>query len=80
MRSDGTRVIEVNGCWSPSRDSTQNGYGCPYTRLYGSEFGCLFKYGDLPNSGFPEWCPLKETSDLISEEKDNMLDYNNRSI
>jgi hypothetical protein len=38
---------------------------CPNTRTYdpnqdGETLGCIYKYGSLPKSGFPPWCPLRD--------------------
>jgi hypothetical protein len=56
------KVIRLTGCFSPSRRPN-----CPYVRRYpknqfcGSpESGCAFKYGSLPDEGFPDWCPLED--------------------
>lgn len=51
------RVIRVIGC----RQGKQG--NCPHTRMYNSNeneptLGCVYKYGSLPEAGFPEWCPL----------------------
>lgn len=39
---------------------------CPNTRPYnpnedGETLGCSYKYGTLPQEGFPEWCPLPKS-------------------
>lgn len=44
-------------------------FECPHKRYYSDPnnltslfgyIGCHFKYGPLPEMGFPKWCPLKE--------------------
>ena len=50
-------IIRIYGC----KEKTSNGSalgGCPFKRSYGVEPGCVFRYGDLPEEGFPDWCPL----------------------
>ena len=38
-------------------------FECPHSQYYSDPknpaYGCSFKYGSLPETGFPEWCPLK---------------------
>lgn len=55
-----TRIIRVIGC----RQGRQS--NCPHTRIYQSDkeptLGCVYKYGPLPETGFPEWCPLPKES------------------
>lgn len=51
------RVIRVTGC----RQGKQG--DCPHAKIYPSNertpiLGCIYKYGSLPDEGFPEWCPL----------------------
>lgn len=54
-------IIKIKGC----KEQTINGGigGCPYKRSYGAESGCVFKYGALPEKGFPDWCPLEKKND-----------------
>ena len=45
--------LNITGCFE-----------CPHRRYYSDPknptYGCSYKYGSLPETGFPEWCPLKE--------------------
>ncbi len=50
-----TPAIQVTGCR----------VDCPNTLIYdpnqeGETLGCIYKYGSLPKTGFPEWCPLSD--------------------
>jgi len=51
------KVIYVDGCRERIQGSRVG--SCPYTRHYGNALGCQYKYGALPQNGFPEWCPLQ---------------------
>jgi len=57
MGEEEVRVIRVTGC-------RQGKHGdCPHTTYCepnndGETLACVFCRGTLPQSGFPEWCPL----------------------
>ncbi len=52
-----TATIKVHGCFEYLSNGGMG--GCPYKRSFGVEPGCVFRCGDLPKEGFPDWCPLK---------------------
>lgn len=62
-------IIKIMGCKEPTVNGgalhlpTGTGGGCPYKCNYGFEPGCVFCYGELPEKGFPEWCPLDKTDE-----------------
>jgi len=54
-------ILKVKGCF----DKTVNGGmgGCPYKRSFGVEPGCIFRFGELPKEGFPDFCPLDKVEE-----------------